>query len=693
LNIFKELSKDHLVIVVSHDTDNSLVYGDRVITLEDGKVISDKTKRYQPNLAAYKKEYQMKVDSAFKNTPKDESELKDTFTRTITKVPFKQALKIGTESFKKKKVHFIITMFLTVVALAVFAVANIMRAYSPVEASLMTFDKLDIKTLMLVNTMEKEDTEQGSGGMISFIEDTREETVFTVPLAEAVENKINGVMRAYRFNVRIPSIDGNQLNRYNLNRERQLYNTIYTNTITIFTELNNNGQISDFYDAKVILGRMPQENQTAVEIMISDYTADSIMFFGGRFSAGEVVYPNTGHEQILDKIFVYNGIPLKIVGIFDTDYEKVLAYYLENPTANMKNDFRAKFNLTNIYTASLTSNAAIYSQMQKNPLTPVQLALYTGDGSDYLDISAMYLIDANTIGEQFAATNSLLPEDIIFYDGATADTVIGDNDLVLPFSYISGLLGNVDFENLTAAMLGGLQFNISVIDENHKKLYTNPNILAVYNDEALSNDLEQERSIILLSADKRNEALLVNLVIANLYVPIGESEKANSQLLNYFDSNNLWYMTYATGELKAFSELFFIISDLLNWVSLIMFVFVLILISNFIASGIKAKTHEIGVLRALGARGKDVAKIFAIEGGVIFILQVLFSYMMIFIGVMCLNALLTKAFVTTLVLLRVSPLSLLLVALIGAFTVSLASVLPLSRLTKMKPAEVMRARE
>jgi ABC-type lipoprotein export system ATPase subunit len=40
----KKLSKDHLVIVVSHDREFSEIYGDRIIELKDGKILSDETK-------------------------------------------------------------------------------------------------------------------------------------------------------------------------------------------------------------------------------------------------------------------------------------------------------------------------------------------------------------------------------------------------------------------------------------------------------------------------------------------------------------------------------------------------------------------------------------------------------------------------------------------------------------------------
>jgi putative ABC transport system permease protein len=46
LDTLKKLSKDKLVIVVSHDREFAELYADRIIELSDGKIISDVTKNY-----------------------------------------------------------------------------------------------------------------------------------------------------------------------------------------------------------------------------------------------------------------------------------------------------------------------------------------------------------------------------------------------------------------------------------------------------------------------------------------------------------------------------------------------------------------------------------------------------------------------------------------------------------------------
>ncbi|MCR5462516.1 MAG: ABC transporter ATP-binding protein/permease [bacterium] len=52
-DILKDLSKDSLVVVVSHDMDNALIYADRIIEIFGGKILSDKVKnaKYSQNIS------------------------------------------------------------------------------------------------------------------------------------------------------------------------------------------------------------------------------------------------------------------------------------------------------------------------------------------------------------------------------------------------------------------------------------------------------------------------------------------------------------------------------------------------------------------------------------------------------------------------------------------------------------------
>ena len=90
-NILKEISREHLVIVVSHDMESALKYSDRVIKFQDGKVVSD---------------------SCPIEVLDDEK-----FELTKSKLPFVYALKMALTSLKGKIGKLIMTIILTTMSL------------------------------------------------------------------------------------------------------------------------------------------------------------------------------------------------------------------------------------------------------------------------------------------------------------------------------------------------------------------------------------------------------------------------------------------------------------------------------------------------------------------------------------------------------------------------------------------------
>ena len=92
LNLLKEFSKNKLVIVVTHDKEFAKKYGDRVIELADGKIVSDsdETKFIQEGT--------------------------DTETWKKPKLPIKIAFKIGCSNFKYHPIRLLATIFLSIIA-------------------------------------------------------------------------------------------------------------------------------------------------------------------------------------------------------------------------------------------------------------------------------------------------------------------------------------------------------------------------------------------------------------------------------------------------------------------------------------------------------------------------------------------------------------------------------------------------
>ena len=181
----KKLSKEKLVIIVSHDRDFAEIYADRIIELADGKIISDMSKSHiepkplneninivNDNVLSIKNASELKKDDvekiyellksqtgeiiitsndknvkavkqAIHVSDDNKSEVFNDTKEINTKeydpkqtkfikshLPFSRAFKIGASSLKSKPVRMIFTIFLTIVALVMFGVTSTLMLYN-----------------------------------------------------------------------------------------------------------------------------------------------------------------------------------------------------------------------------------------------------------------------------------------------------------------------------------------------------------------------------------------------------------------------------------------------------------------------------------------------------------------------------------------------------------------------------------
>lgn len=118
--LLKELSKEILVVVVSHDLDFAREYGDRIIELSDGKIVNDSGEPEKKEAKATTVTFQKK--------------------KTLT---FGKTVKLGLKGVKKNPIRFAISMVLCAIALVMFGVGMMMSQYYHVRVlseTLLAYD-------------------------------------------------------------------------------------------------------------------------------------------------------------------------------------------------------------------------------------------------------------------------------------------------------------------------------------------------------------------------------------------------------------------------------------------------------------------------------------------------------------------------------------------------------------------------
>ncbi len=98
--LLKEISKEKLVIVVSHDRDFAERFADRIIELADGKIVSD-------------------TDGGYKNIEKDDN----ADSRTTKSIPLKTAYNIGIKNFKYHPLRMFFCIFFSSICFTLLGVA------------------------------------------------------------------------------------------------------------------------------------------------------------------------------------------------------------------------------------------------------------------------------------------------------------------------------------------------------------------------------------------------------------------------------------------------------------------------------------------------------------------------------------------------------------------------------------------
>ena len=176
--------------------------------------------------------------------------------------------------------------------------------------------------------------------------------------------------------------------------------------------------------------------------------------------------------------------------------------------------------------------------------------------------------------------------------------------------------------------------------------------------------------------------------------PMPKEKGAIRSLVNwsYDESTGVRYpiMNAVSYELEAMDETFDTLAALFRYIAIGMAAFAALMFWNFISGSISQKKKEIGIMRALGARGRDVFLIFFTESFIVaascFLLGSLLTFGMSLAG----NMVIRDTIGILLSLLTFTPRQAILICLLSFAVAVIGSSLPIWRIAKKKPVEVIR---
>ena len=652
----KELSREKLVIVVSHDRESAQAYADRTIEFKDGVVESD--------------------------TAPDVDEQHEVFETIHSHLPFKDSFRLGFSCLGHKKIRMVFTILLTSFALLLLALSDAVGNFSSVNAQYKAAEELQ---------------EQYAGVRYQYLDDNGN-TIYTGMDTQIKDSDIHAVLKenAKQKFAKVYSWDTMPLRLGDLGIE-ELDSTAYSAAVEQYklTEMSS----FDTLGYKDIKGSFPKDYR---EMAISSYLADIIITQGIIDQNGKLQFPKT-YDDILKNVKLpigdtwmrISGIVVKDTGKYES-LKKVSANNIDSETYKLVREFR---NVANISSNKLYVKDGFVNTLKQKKgaaLDNSKHSLYLHINEDDLGLSSLaYPIKS-----------------VSYYDGTRMMSTkqVKKDEILLSPDMLMQILGKSESFYSDAMAKKSTEEIRKVLQDSVKRLVGKSVELHV--DEGFGNGgelLKQQvriSGVLMPEGDFSMEDVyqindnMVNQELIAAYIP---DTLFVSELLGSFDDttlkpflekydidSNLYANTVATQDVKSIKDFARFATRVFFYASIALFILAAVLMMNFIIVSISYRKKDIGILRAIGARSTDVLKIFIWEG----VMLAVISYVITMIGLQ-LVSLITNTFAKEEIGVLISPVIItlrqpLLMLVIVAAVTFIACILPVTRIARQRPIDAIK---
>ncbi|MGI6279519.1 MAG: ATP-binding cassette domain-containing protein [Acutalibacteraceae bacterium] len=730
----KKLSKEKLVIVVSHDREFAETYADRIIELADGEVINDierSTEDYKPENDGMRfsgntielpegytlteedrkaiNEYIQKLKNksvkleVSENTkhlgkfvPTDTSKIKvqdgSSFKLIKSKLPLKNAFKIGAGALKYKKIRLVVTILLSCLSFSFFGLADTFGAYTFISGSTNSLYDSGDKYVTISKSKFL-----GEGKNARWVE-----TGFMFSDEELKETekktgvKLHGIFMPFEANL---SFKGN------INPSIRLTTTKYNIFNTSFSgcaEINE--KILKELGLKILEGRLPDGSKD--EIAISEYIFE--LFKTAYYTDGTYELNMEGKKNIfywavqepkhmIGKVLTVGGKDYTVTAVIDTNfdierYRPLTRPYVYTTEADeiLRDTLYTEF--TSIVNYSY-SGVMMVGEGFVERLRETQPKIFKSNqgevrfsGGDYVAGPKFYArledVADQKIHWVFGPMKKLGKKDIIIttdimeYWGLDAPTTM------------KGWLENLKNAELLTAW---------------KDLLTDDSDVAT---------AEEGYRIVGLIESKRNSRIHETAVCSDyLYYQlvekgnnhysfaVGELPEEKGDIRRfvkycYIEGGNTRYkiQNSSTWQVETIDEKLDQFALIFLYIGFGFAAFASLMLANFIATSITYKKQEIGILRAIGSRGNDVFRIFFAESFIIAVINFILSSIGVGVATHFLNNVIREKMKILITVLDFGVRQVALLLVISIFIAFVASYLPVKKVASKRPIDAIRNR-
>ena len=696
-NIFKEISKSCLVVVVSHDKDSAFKYADSIIEIEDGKIINNTIKDIQ----------------------------KEFFERKLIIKPhigFIKRIKLAFGMLKVKKIKLIITILLLAIAFSLFSISysfmkfNIPKTHAETmiheNERTIILNKGTINNYKLYNMLTKKEINDITRDLNS---------KYYIESYLYSENKLAELKLS--FNPKYTDLQSNA------------YYSIYNEYLKFLTF--NAKELGEFN----IIGTIPNE---ANEVLISELLADYLTIYGFKNYSinknGDVNYYDkfveTKEDLIGEKVYVENGF-IVISGIIKDEKLKefevlksISQQQMKKKPTNLYNKFRSLYenNLFNLYISeefinqtSLKPNYIIDRSTFENvvyfdsreyydglglKIFSENLEIYDGnklkkinsinDGEIILSSNAVEMLSNGRTVEKFQIKAKELNEDFLKKVKEREQKIKEQQEALqndpnyiyheipeIEEPNLEKLIQDIIIEEIKTQNIIGKEITIEMLDKNH--IYSNSD--SIYHTFKIIGVVFSD-SYSYVGQDMINYSF-DNFIASSVYI----DESNEIELINIFekfDNKDYEMKTRFSSSINSIAKVVYSVENISNYILLVFLIFSVLLLIVFVSNNLNVHKRKIGILRALGISTSEVVKIFMLEGVIIAFGAFILSMSGTIVLINFVNNYITKElffFVRPVIFYWESVLN---VVMIIILVIIISLILPTIKLSKCHPIDLIR---
>ncbi len=695
LGLLKEISRERLVVVVSHNLDEADMFADRIIELHDGKISRDRIRvkseqkkflikegtAYLPYFRDLKEDELRLLELGLKNGEiSDIVQLDDGFAQTLQNVNSDRQIALENKEFFKKAKRKYAGIYVKkglVTKLATVIIVTLMLLCASVFSTMHKIRYSDVKydstqAFVPLNKVSLEASEAALFNSYLYAVTEEDHSIARETLGGEVYELTNVTL----LTTQTASNNTGALHQFDMNKNvnefylRETYGTLICDVDFLIGEYGVNGELI------LLAGDISTDG---TKLTVTDYVADSLIYFSnGKYGTYEEIIE--GESKIGAVIATgYKERYASIISRYSrsmTD-EGLNALYKEISDTELHRSFRSEI----LYTLGITYSfnpcfkADYRSEYMKGKFTARRMTI-AKDGAEY----------PSDTTESFVITPDYFPEESY---GSSGYIYLEKGEIEIPYG---------TYNNLFGTSYSALNYDTFTPHDVTVRIYDRPQS----EDRILL--FEKTYTVVGLRAsaiEMHEEDFLelrdYSVTTFGLYL---ENNENLEQTVAALADREMAPKTIASASITGINKIMAVFIPLLKLIGGGLYAFIIIYLINYSGSNVKSNYFRIGVMRSFGAKSADVGVIFitgvVLTGAAIVILNLLLEPVMVGLY----NRLLVESFSVILntyayditVVDRSMLTSVFNSLLIIAIT-SISAWLSLATLKKLKPIEIIRVKE